>query len=452
MPKYVVFNTVNYDGVGDFSHFKEIMLALLANPMFKDVEFTAIVAINCSRTRARYDSIHDELKSLGIQFYYGDIDEHIEILSKDKDLQKELQQADQAIIISFDDISSLYEPYFKKNIPIKLIGEHECVIAGVAFRDFPLNQNHSLGLKKGFEGIKIKNNPHLSPQEAWNIIETHHPEFSAQLLNHTGSNDFESFYEKNMLVPAYSNTPHDFERLVNVFIKNQSLSGEKNIIFFQSGFKYSDYLDSPDFRHGLTEKWLVGSKIAKIDLLMPANAPLQFAGNQAESKTISIFAGFYLLDPAYDAIYQLAKVAGVSGDNSLERAISMGILPIYWSTNAVNKIGTIHALREITQSLDIPQEAKEAFNIFFRYSPFEAPVAHINFQDMIKAWPTVTHYLRTHKNFYNKLEDIVLKDLPIKPSLDTRNITTDVKQKLQASKEDDNLSKTDKPSGGCSTM
>jgi len=368
--------------------------------------------------------------------------------NQDEGLQKELQEVDQAIIISFNNgLFGAYQPYLKKDIPVKCIAEHDNSCISI-YNISEKNQfERGLGLSKF--GIKIKDIPHLSPRDAWNVIEKHHPELSAQLLKHTHSTDFESFYEKNLLVPAYSNNPMDFADLVNVFVKNQSLSGEKNIIFFQSGFKYSEHLNSPEFQYGLTEKKLVGSKIAKIDLLMPANAPLQVAGNQAESKTISIFSGFYLLDPAYDAIYQLAKVAGVSGDTSLEHAISMNVLPFYWSTNSGNKRETIRQLHKITQLLDITPEAKRAFNIFYDQTPFAKPVYDIDFQDMIEAWPKVTAYLRAHKNFYDKLEGIVLEGLPLKASLDMRQNTTDAKQKLQALIEDGNPSGIDKPSGSC---
>lgn len=441
MPKYVVFNTVNYDGAGDFAHFKDIMKALLANPAFKDVEFTSIIEDHDTNKTSRYDSLHKQLTAMGIRFYLGNQEKHKDQFSKDKNLQKDLLQADQAIIISFDnDLFKIYQPYLKKSIPVKCIGEHETSCISI----FVENQfSRGLGLSK--YGIKIKDIPRLSPQDAWNTIAMHDPKWSEQLLKHTHSNDFESFYEKNILVPAYFNKPFDFSDLVDVFIANQSLSKDKNIIIFQSGFKYSN-LTPRDLVVATGFIDTLNSDITNIEVIMPAHDSLQFPGNPDGSKTITIFSGFYLSDPAYDAIYHLAQVAGVSGDNSLELAVSMNVLPFYWSTNSGNKYATIRELHHITQALDITPEAKKAFDIFFSQSPFVHTVYDINFQELIQAWPTVTAYLRTHKNFYDKLEDIVLEGLPLKSTLDTRNITTDIKQKLLVSKEDADSPSADKSS------
>lgn len=136
--------------------------------------------------------------------------------------------------------------------------------------------------------------------------------------------------------------------------------------------------------------------------------------------TIRIFSGFYLNDDAYDAIYHLAQVAVVSGDNTLERCISMNIMPFYWSTNHhSNKWKTLLALQHITQRSDIllSNEARDSFHILFQSTqriacgkPFRYE-STIDFPKIIEEWSIVVDYLREHKNFYHHLEDIVLHRL-----------------------------------------
>jgi len=431
MPNYIVFNTVNFDGIGDFIHFKDIMLALLANPVFKEVVFTAIVAVDSRCTAAHYQRIREELESLGVPFHYGNIREHRDTLSKDIDLQKKLQTADQAIIISFDGIFRFYKSYFKTNTPIKLIGEHECNLAGPEVTHFPLCKEHSLGLGEKRIGLKVKNHARLAPSEAWRVIEATDPHVSSALLKHANEDGFEAFFEHNVLVPAYFNNPNDFFMFVSVFKKNESLSGEKNIIFVQSGFKYENMTSEEQQRYNALYLSLYGSNIAQVDIVTPDSDPMIIAKNSKGSKTIRICSGFYLSHLSYDALYQLAQVAGVSGDNSLEHAVSMDVLPFYHSTNQVSKRATIYGLREITQLVDIPLSAKKSFQVFFT-DAFLGDVWDVDFPEMIKAWPLVTAYLRRYHNAYDNLQGIVLENVP--PPL------TNTKQRLSELKNDDSPS------------
>jgi hypothetical protein len=70
--KVLIFNSVNYDGVGDFSHFKDILTAYLSNPKFSDVEFIPIVAFHTCGAESNYSKLKQECEELCLSFFlYG---------------------------------------------------------------------------------------------------------------------------------------------------------------------------------------------------------------------------------------------------------------------------------------------------------------------------------------------------------------------------------------------
>lgn len=423
MPKYVIFNTIHSDGIGDFSHFEDIMRALLANPKFRNVEFIPIIHFQDGGKESNYRRIGEKLKALNIPYYYGKYEDHVNF-SNDKTLQKKLSEADQVISISLDNISDLYKPYLKKDIPFKGIGEHE------ALTDSNLPHTHSLGLRPGLQGIKIANITPIQPKAAWKIIAENDYEFSEQLLKTFESENMEAFIDNNLIIPAYFNKDNNFISFLHFVGANQSLPDNKNIIVYHSGSDLSYFLNNKK----VLKELFIGSNIRQIDVVQSGNNTSTIEINKKGSRSIKIFSGIYLTDLSYDAIYQLAKIAGVSGDNTFERCISMNILPYYYSTNMRPKIVTIRALKEITQlpELGISSEARESFKIYFdthelgvhtsmnSYLSGDANCAptendkfpFLDLPKMSEAWPKVTAYLRQHRNFYNNLERIVLENLP----------------------------------------
>ncbi len=420
MPRYVVFCNVHHDGVGDFSHFEDIMIALLANPAFNDVEFIPIVYFDDAGKESNYVRIGEKMKSFGIPFFYGKTSEHAHF-SSDEVVQKLLNEADQAIIISYGKVPNFYKPFLKKDIPVKFIYEHENWGNGT----------RSLGLSRSCYGIKIKDVPQIQPLEAWSIIEKNDPEFAAQLLKCTHSPDFKTFNNTHIVIPAYFNNDWSFISLLDLLGINTFFPKDKNIVIYHSGTDFRNSLQSNNRRiqaanlNSLFEK----SCIKNIEVINPQNNPSSIIinGNQQQSQTIKILTGFYISDPALNALYHLSTMAGVSGDNSFERCISMDILPYYWSTNGHNKRATLDRLKEITQldELNISPEARKSFAIFFDIHEYLSHqdelhddtnpdnFTHINILKMIEDWPIVTDYLKKNMNFYDKLESIVLENLPL---------------------------------------
>lgn len=425
MGKCVVFNTVNGDGVGDFSHFEDIMKALLANPAFVSTEFIPIVCFLPSGKESNYIRIGEKLRALGITFFYGKPNDH-EHFSQDVGLQENLRDATQAIIISFDTIFGQYSRYLRKGIPIKIIGEHDPVITG----------SHDLGLSRRCYGIKIKNDPHISQDQALRIIADNNPEFSDQLLNRTISADFDAFNHNNSLIPAYFNIDEHFISFLHFLGINNSLPKDKNLIIYHSGTNLSKLVTLTKFIDYLFGE----SHIGKIELILPGQGDsIELFSNPLKLQKIKIFSGFYLNDLSYNAVFQLAKVAGVSGDNTFERCFSTNVLPYYYSSNMDIKKDTLFELRRIIRrtEISISSEARNDYLVFFSPDnlinridePYKhhlkslennrtligEPFSELNIQKMIDEWPIVCEYFKLNFNFYNHLERIIREDKPFNP-------------------------------------
>ena len=416
MPNYVVFNTISNDGVGDFYHFEGIIKKLLADHHYKNVQFFAIVGFQTGGRLSKKDikKIEQELKQLNVQFLYGSIKEH-EAYSLNENVQKQLSTADQAIIISCDKISKFYQPFFNKNgMPIKYIMEHEYLTPSL--RDNKPLLYRSLGLSKNHTGIKIEDIPLIQPDAAWEIMMRDNAVFCNQLLEKTASANFKALHAKNIFVPAYFSHSNGFTSFMDFIGSNDSVSGGKNIIMLVSGVGCKPDID-------ILSSLLKTSPVKKIELMiLDQDSKIDsdsYEANPKGTKTIIIMSGFYLETPSYNAFFQLARegIAGVSGDNSFENCISMGVFPFYWSTNASDKLPTLRALQEITQrpELAISKEARESYQLYFEVDKMVAHVNHstlspsagyftkpspylnVNAQEMRKYWPAITTYLREGK-------------------------------------------------------
>ena len=392
MKKCLVFNTVHSDGVGDFKHFEDILKALLANPKFNDIEFIPIVLFESDGKEANYKRMHEKLKKLGIPFLYGTEDEH-EKFSSNESIKKLVGDADQALNISYTagEVTELYQPYLKANLPIKPIAEHEFNATG-------------LGLTA--RGIKIADIPPIEPNEAWATIQKHDPGFAEELLTRTHAHNFETFRDTNTLIPAYYNKSEPFFRFLKFLAKNESFAHDKDMAMYFSGMSLEDFNGS-FIEHGHALKT---GPFKSIEIIKAGESePTIFTCNPEGSRTLRVFTGNFVSDATYSACHQLADMVGVSGDNSFEQAVSMNKFPYYISTNDDMKKATLLALRRITQleSLPIPDNARRAYATFYKNGNCESG----DLEEMINYWPVVTQYLRENNNFYDQLDKIVLQGM-----------------------------------------
>lgn len=524
-----VFNTILYDGIGDFYHFEDVMEALLTNERFKAVKFIAFIHFDNRGSKKNFEYIENRLNNglrhkypQRIQIHFGDMDFH-DKLRQSPQLQAALAKAIKGIIISFDgekrSLTKCYTDYCPPlyNIPFIYITEHEMTEPvcpqegrGVSYdtrvlglydgldkyifakytNDEEIKENHIYLAKNNSDqwkiiyylkstngevvkgrpdlnhdpienilnylddkaplkynakkailksaycsckidheipdsvicGIKLKAMTRLEPQQAFGIVEAQEPEFANQVLKSTSSVNLNQLIKNNLIIPVYLNNTK-YLMYFCYFLSKYTLATKKdntpkNVVIYLSGCRIESKEDSVKL-------------INQIDL--DAYAP-QFQSDSIVCEsltdkqnvitipcpdyTIRIFSGFFLNDTAYNALYQLAHVALPSGDNTLERCISMDIvLPFYWSTNhSSNKWKTELALNHITQRADIPlsDEARHSFKLFFdtskRWATIGKPFRYkdnINFLKMIEEWPIIVDYLRQHKNFYHHLENII---------------------------------------------
>jgi hypothetical protein len=241
--------------------------------------------------------------------------------------------------------------------------------------------------------------------------------------------------QNHFIVPAYYNNQYHFFTLLSLLALNHQ---HQNIVIFLSGITSNKITDKATMEALFTHSFVSKLNVITVDDDQSIkHSEMDFdsvsSASPEHERTITIISGAYLNDAAYDALYALAPMAGVSGDNTLEKCVSMNTLPLYWSTNEYSKVPTLRALRNITQSasLNITDVARQSFNTFFDAAlycqyhekmldclyhdgaqPFGHPYMQVDILAMIEAWPTVTAHLRAHHNFYTAFDDIVLEHLP----------------------------------------
>jgi hypothetical protein len=437
MPRYIVFVTVKSDGVGDFTHFEDIIRALTNNHRFDDVNFFLVVHIENRGSRSNFDSLYANLLkrtlALGHQFSFGVKDQHLEAIDiaskyEDDQLGQALREATQAIIISYDKVFSLYEPYLKRNILIKYISEHDSHVNRHDIfvlpddmckypREFMI-RGMGLASTPKSHGIKVKEIPRLSTDAAFQVIQTHDPLFLAQALACTKTENHTALKRDNIIIPAYFTEDFSFAYFISILVNNATIHQEKNIIIYHSGTDFNEIYKT---RYGsLVESVLTKLPIANIEVFEPGNETptMQFQGSDQASINIKIFTGFYISNSSYQALYQIAPFAGVSGDNSFELAVSTKTLPFYWSTNAPFKEKLFDALKAISNmnALPLTRKTRDSFGLFFSLCKTTneelEQYKEIDFQEIILAWPLIAHYIKSYHNFYDKLEAIVCENLP----------------------------------------
>ncbi|MCH9689505.1 MAG: hypothetical protein K0U24_02310 [Gammaproteobacteria bacterium] len=218
MPTYVVFCYVNSDGVGDFTHYADIMQKL---ERYQVIQWVSVILFSARGKDDNYLRIQDKLRDNKGIVYYGKDDEHRDIFTQDTLLIEHLNHAEQAFCISYEgNLMSLYASYLKPNIPVKYIGEHGVVLYAEALgseEKSPYHVNRSLGLSETdyygnpCQGIKLLDLPlEASFQTQWAHIAAADPAFSARVLACTDSLDATVLQHHHVFMAAYFNHGCDF--------------------------------------------------------------------------------------------------------------------------------------------------------------------------------------------------------------------------------------------------
>ena len=125
-PVYVIFVNINSDGVGDYTHFKEIMKTLMDSPSYQDVDFVPIIYFNPKGKPHHDKMIQDSLTELfhgKIKYYYGKDNDGELSAQEGTELHDKLKRADQIVMISYDrdTFASFYRDNIRRDICCKFI-------------------------------------------------------------------------------------------------------------------------------------------------------------------------------------------------------------------------------------------------------------------------------------------------------------------------------------------
>ena len=379
MKKCIVFNTIA-DGFGDFIHFEDIMQALMQNPKLKDTQFIAFIGMN---RPYQYSDCVARLDKLGIEYYIESNSAH-QTRSQQEHTKEMFENVEQCFVVSYDAIYAYYKPLLPEKTLTKFILEHESLDG----KESNVELKRHLGLRAGCKGIKIKAIEHMDSDEIWNTLIINDNDFATKLLEETNSDNFSMFCKNYFVIPIYFHQDKEFNCFLDFIIKNKHLLTEKNIFIYLSG------------------KISQGENLIKIMRFLE-----KF--NRLNERKIVIFSNQSISNESYDALYHLAEMTGVSGDNTFEKAVSYNVLPFYYPNHYGAKQATLSVLREISQTLPIPTSVKRDFLKFFEYTyqPCEG-FEDLNFKDLIKYWPRVCDKLREDHNFYDQLDSIYSEGLP----------------------------------------
>ena len=321
-----LFVTVNDDGMGDFSHFVDIYTALMKDSDLNKMEFIPVVFVE-GHDKEKLKKINAKLSSLNIPRYFSGHSTAFEEPSQNhKDLIDTLKKSDQILFISYDSLYRRYQNNINPNTILKTINEHE----GRVSLHVPNSRKRSMGLAEDCYGLKISEFTHPSSSEASSIIAEHDPNFLSDLLRHTGSETFEDFTKNNTLAPAYFNITFDFKRFLT-FLVTQDLDKKDLALYFSGAALNSEESDLA----AIVLPSIAKSRNVRVELIKKNSEPIVY--NPSATRVIRVFTEYNISDPSYRALYSNAKIAGVSGDNTLEYAIAHNVFPFYMSTNFSGK-------------------------------------------------------------------------------------------------------------------
>lgn len=275
------------------------------------------------------------------------------------------------------------------------------------------------------------------------------------------SEDISKILTNTQIVPAYLQCWDSINRFLSFCIQRFQMSEQMRLVIYLNNFKYYNgthifsavpynrvgseelqFLKENQFDHLITRKenkqylpfmenkLIFGSLLAKNSnisaLEINVNGSvrrmnLSPATTCNPPKVISILTDFNLNDADYDLLIANATdIVGVSGDNTIEKAISHNKLPFLQPNNkegfesVMNQLGH---LAKLYLPFGTPNLHKD-FEVFFchkmmRLDKLEcfSKLLEINIQELCKAWPSVVENLRQNHNIYNQIRAIFYEPL-----------------------------------------
>jgi hypothetical protein len=441
----ILFNQIKNDGTGDYAHFKDIYLKISNDPNMKNYQIIPVILNEWVKGSKVYKRIQNSVELLQAPiYYYGDRNEYNDQYSKDGKLLQLISSAQEYILISYDSsLMKMFEKYFSYRATLKYIFEHECNGSYCYKLDWPSRRDdinivdrslgladRRLGMKIEHYGIKINDIAKLPADEAFKIIEKNDEDFARSLLTHSKStiNDFQN---NNIMIPAYFPDATGLSALLLLLCINEHLPSDKNIVIYLSMPEETKY----DVKENLFDQY---DKFSRVKIIKANNEPIILNKNANYSRELIIVYGLYVSQASYDALYQLAYMVGVGGDNTFERSVSYNLFPFYYPTN-MKKNDTIDYIRRLSMSKDIglTQYIQKELWHYFKPNNFFKDSTKIRLPDLIAAWPKIAAYLKQHCNFYDRLPLILAENrtlssttapqlTPIQSNSLNKNVTSSV--------------------------
>lgn len=341
-----------YDGVGDFEHLKTYITLLREQLHDKSYKIQPLVAVHRytpatqeyeMARNARADYVENELRKLSEN---GVIDSYIVVNAVKSDISEDLAKHENKIEDyvkngkAFFTIS--YKAVFNKLIERLTQEGHHIIhcpqLASVNWNNQQIDSVFKvagMGLPRSEKGMKdldicygLPVMPIVDEATKSHYLHNLHTdtEMGATLLTHMLGGDentlgnIEAYFQTHAIVPGYPQTKVAAVNLIAVgTLKNMNNKGELNQtvdIFLPKGI-----IDLPF----LTETLGQLAPHVSFEIITP-----QDTVKSTSDKKVRLFLGFRLDDKHYNELFSARNDLGMgSGDNSIIKAISSGVLPLF---------------------------------------------------------------------------------------------------------------------------
>lgn len=439
--KIIILETnVLDDGVGDYTHLKEILRFAIQCQTLADYFFIPVIRTNGDRLAP---IIMADFHAMGVtQFYRGNHDDFAAGSAFDQQLKPIYEQATQVIEVSVGIRNPQQRQYLTSGAVIKQILEHEKMHS----LRWNLHLSRptllgSLGLHGKAYGLKIADVPKVTPMDFFSSLSLHDSAFMAKLLKTTSSKTIHQFMAENSFSHAYFNQfdhKNGFSRFLALLCSHHHdqlnvvvhLSSKKDLPL--DGYLRRDKGDNTGINSLLMlfKKMETHSTISRIEFFGPENdKPNIIEINPHKSQVMRVYNA-YLSQPSYELVFGASFMVGVSGDNTFEQSVSYQILPFYHSTNWSIKLVSFQIIKDMieTEDFGFTEECKKDLILYFGYEAefsgdkFLKKLFNVDLNSLRKAWTTIATHIKINKNFYNIFERIILLPTPSVEELSTRGI------------------------------
>ncbi|STX41992.1 Uncharacterised protein [Legionella donaldsonii] len=316
-------------------------------------------------------------------------------------------------------------------------------------------------------GVKIKAPHSMSQADAIQTLEN--TDFMRALLGHTDSQEVPSeetiteFLRNNQLIPAYLQSKISIIKFIFFCLEQPTLARQGDITFYINNYdnlftptcnewQPAEKVDASGVRLPLIKIKQEDAKLPPFESFLIAapdypklknlcfpnlknlgftSIEINLNGNrrtivlnsdeQTPKRTIRILTDFKLNDHDYDYLFHIANsVVGVSGDNTLEKALSHEKLPVLQSENKYPFEVSMRVLGQLAHDYlpDVSAAVQEDLERFFgrKNMRLDQPshwseLLAVDIPTLLTHWQRATPELRVKNNLYTHLDHIFYEAL-----------------------------------------